>query len=69
MNEDAIFFTIAQDPVVEQVQMSPSVSDDVSWYSSHLGHRPAYFPVMGHPAYIPGFVLQGLSQGYIISVL
>lgn len=51
MNEDGIFFTIAQDPAVNQAQVSPSVSDNVSWYSSHLGPRLAYLPVMGHPAH------------------
>lgn len=69
MNEDGIFFTIAQDPAVNQVQVSPSVSGDVSWYSSHLGPRPAYLPVMGHPVHPPGLVLQGLSQGHMTSVL
>lgn len=65
MNEDGIFFTIAQDPMVNQAQVSPSVSDDVSWYSSHLGPRRANLPVMGHPAHLPGLVLQGLSQGHM----
>lgn len=66
MSEDGISFTVAQNPVVDQVQVSPSVSDYVSWYCVHLGHRSASFPIMGQPAYIPGFVLEGFSRCYMI---
>lgn len=69
MNEDSIAFTPAQDPAVDQVQVSPSISDDLSWYSSHLGHRAPYFAVMGRPAHIPGFVLQSLSHGHMPPML